>query len=124
MDNAFEWFQAGQAPLTPEEEDAIARRPPPPDILTAPPAVPNFSGTASQALRRSAPRFTRPGSVTQALGSKPVPKPLAKPVNIAAAAAPRHLQHRKHCRSGSQLEYLPPSPSERSFTSARSTHSG
>lgn len=95
MDNAFEWFQAGQAPLTPEEEDAIARRPPPPDILHAPPAVPNFSGTASQALRRNAPKFTRPGSVTQALGSKPVPKPLAKPVNIAAAAAPKHLQHKK-----------------------------
>ncbi|MEZ0386596.1 MAG: protein kinase [Verrucomicrobium sp.] len=96
MDNAFEWFQAGQAPLTPEEEAAIARRPPPPDLMTAPPPAPALGGTATQALRRAAPKFTRPGgSITQALGQRPVPKPTVKPVTIAAAAAPKHLQHKK-----------------------------
>lgn len=44
---------------------------------------------------RAAPIARRPDSQTQQLGSRPAPRPIVRPVNIAAAMAPQHLKHRK-----------------------------
>lgn len=85
---AFEVFAAGQFP---QSHNPL----PPPNYIPAPdlsgpssePSL--FSPTSSQPLR-SAPRRPKPTS-SQLLGSKKVPKPVAKPINISAAAAPKHL---------------------------------
>ena len=58
-------------------------------------------GTGTGPLRPTAPRPTRPGvprpggGQSQPLSNRPVPRPIARPVNIAAAMAPRHLSHKK-----------------------------
>jgi serine/threonine protein kinase/HEAT repeat protein len=54
-------------------------------------------GTTTGPLRPTAPRpgSGRLGTVSQPIGNRPVPKPVARPVNIAAAAAPRHLKPQK-----------------------------
>lgn len=53
--------------------------------------------TATGSHRPAAPRpgSGRLGTVSQSLGNRPVPKPIARPVNIAAAAAPKHLKPKK-----------------------------
>ncbi len=108
---AFEAFRSGQFP-----ESLVVPEPmiPAPSTSSVPVATasgsqptaprPNRPGTATGPLRpsRPVPTITRPvpvgrfpGGATQALGGKPVPKPLAKPINIAAAAAPKHLKASK-----------------------------
>jgi serine/threonine protein kinase/HEAT repeat protein len=117
---AFEWFQAGQVPNMPadqpftddgtvamavqEDEEYIAEALPEEDggqSHTSSQSVPRYvrpgSGTASGPLRPVAPRPTRPVARTPsgAVGARPAPKPLIRPVNIAAAMAPEHLRHKE-----------------------------
>jgi len=93
VSEAFEVFTEEQFPI------ALSAAPvpdyvPPPD-LGGPETGPDIlAPTASQILRPGAPRRPKP-SATQALGSKRVPKPTAKPIKVAAAAAPQHLSDRK-----------------------------
>ncbi len=44
---------------------------------------------------RAAPLARRPDSHSQPLTHRPAPRPVVRPVNIAAAMAPRHLKHKK-----------------------------
>ncbi len=44
---------------------------------------------------RAAPLARRPDSHSQQLGHRPAPRPIVRPVNIAAAMAPQHLKHKK-----------------------------
>ncbi len=44
---------------------------------------------------RAAPIARRPDSHSQELGHRPAPRPIVRPVNIAAAMAPQHLKHKK-----------------------------
>jgi serine/threonine protein kinase/HEAT repeat protein len=69
--------------------------------FAAPPQI-EAPGTVTSPLRPTAPRPTRPvpgmprpGTQSQPLANRPVPKPIARPVNIAAAAAPKHLKPQK-----------------------------
>lgn len=67
--------------------------------FAAPPQI-EAPGTVTGPLRPSGPRPTRPGvqrpgTHSQPVGHRPVPKPIARPVNIAAAAAPQHLKTKK-----------------------------
>ena len=73
---AHELFMAGSVAVIPQMEEP---------------------GTATGPLRPTAPRpgSGRLGTVSQSLGNRPVPKPIARPVNIAAAAAPKHLRSKK-----------------------------
>ncbi|TLD72352.1 hypothetical protein FEM03_03070 [Phragmitibacter flavus] len=97
VSHAFEIFSEGKFP------PAISAAPLP-DFIPAPnfvatDSVPSIfptpsGGSTSQMLRPGAPRRPKP-TATQALGSKKMPKPVAKPVNIAAASAPKHLQQNK-----------------------------
>ena len=109
---AFEWFQAGQVPnLGPEQpfsdDGTVAMALPgeedypeggvlPPPTASQP--IPRYvrPGSATSPLRPTAPRPTRPVPRTPSgtVGARPVPKPVMKSVNIAAAMAPKHLQHR------------------------------
>lgn len=112
---AYEWFLAGQAP-TPEPP-AVPAAPIPvavpiPEAATDPASLPGstqmigggprvvrppggHTGKVSQMLRQSGPRPTRTGPITQAVGHRPAPKPVARVVNIATAAAPVHLIEKK-----------------------------
>ncbi len=114
---AYEWFLAGQAP-TPEPPvvPAVAASVPVavaiPESATDPASLPGstqmigggprvvrppgaHTGKVSQMLRQSGPRSTRTGPITQAVGHRPAPKPVARIVNIATAAAPVHLIEKK-----------------------------
>ncbi|RBP47285.1 serine/threonine protein kinase [Roseimicrobium gellanilyticum] len=115
---AFEWFQAGQVPnmepeqpftddgtvamATPEEEEYIAEALPE-DQGGYPPTTPSQGvpryvrpGSSSGPLRPTAPRPTRPVARTPSgvVGARPAPRPMIRPVNIAAAMAPEHLRHK------------------------------
>lgn len=112
---AYEWFLAGQAP-TPEPP-VVPAAPVPvalpvPESATDPASLPGSTqmigggprvarpagantGKVSQMLRQSGPRPTRTGPITQAVGYRPAPKPVARVVNIATAAAPVHLIEKK-----------------------------
>ena len=113
---AFEAFKAGQFP-----ESLVIPEPviPAPSTSSVPVATasgsqptaprPSRPGSTTGPLRPGAPRPTRPvptitrpvqvgklpGGKTQAIGGRTAPKPLAKPINIAAAAAPKHLKTSK-----------------------------
>lgn len=114
---AHEWFLAGQTPTfsspvteaeavamaVPDEEEFIATALPeeegalpPTPSQPIPPRIVRPGGTTSQMLRPTAPRPTRPvpGMPTGAVGTRPVPKPVMRPVNIASAVAPEHLRHK------------------------------
>jgi serine/threonine protein kinase len=95
---AFEYFAAGTLPYTPEPAQVILETGDVPSVApasNAPKFVRPGSGSTSQLLKPGAPRVVRPGSESQRLGTRAVPKPLARPVNIAAAAAPKHLKPTK-----------------------------
>ncbi|MFZ4763390.1 MAG: protein kinase domain-containing protein [Roseimicrobium sp.] len=102
---AHEWFAAGQVPalepasgffddgtvamaLLDDEQIPSAE---PDDASPAP--IP--SGSTSQLLRPTAPKITRPVPGRPTGAARPAPKPVLRPVNIATAAAPKHLQHRE-----------------------------
>jgi serine/threonine protein kinase/HEAT repeat protein len=113
---AFEAFKAGQFPETLVIPEPVI---PAPSTSSVPVATasgsqptaprPSRPGSTTGPLRPVAPRPTRPvptitrpvqvgklpGGKTQAIGGKTAPKPLAKPINIAAAAAPKHLKTSK-----------------------------
>ncbi len=44
---------------------------------------------------RAAPLARRPDSHSQQLSNRPAPRPILRPVNIAAAMAPQHLKHKR-----------------------------
>lgn len=113
---AYEWFLAGQAP-TPAPPIVPVAAPvstalPIPESASDPSYLPGSTqmigggprvirppgvntGRVSQMLRQSAPRPTRPTPITQSIGQRHAPKPVARVVNIATAAAPVHLIEKK-----------------------------
>lgn len=112
---AYEWFLAGQAP-TPEPPVVPAVAVPVaiavPESAADPASLPGSTqmigggprafrppgantGKVSQMLRQSGPRPTRTGPITQGVGHRHAPKPVARVVNIATAAAPVHLIEKK-----------------------------
>jgi serine/threonine protein kinase/HEAT repeat protein len=112
---AHEWFQAGQAPTLaspvteaeaialaePDDEDIATALPedeqqPPSPSQAVPPRYHRPGGSTSQHLRPTAPKPTRPvpGMPAARTGTRPVPKPVIRPVNIVSAAAPEHLRHK------------------------------
>lgn len=112
---AFEWFQAGQVPTMPAEqpftddgtvalampeEEYLAEALPDDQLSDTTPSqqVPRFvrPGASSGPIRPTAPRPTRPVARVPSgvVGARPAPRPLMRPVNIAAATAPEHLKHK------------------------------
>lgn len=99
---AHEWFVSGQAPMfesplaeaegialaLPEEDEYIATALPEEDDYPQP--------TLSQPIPPRIIRPTRPvpGMSTGPIGTRPVPKPVIRPVNVASAVAPEHLRVR------------------------------
>ncbi|CAN5682429.1 hypothetical protein BH11VER1_BH11VER1_16690 [soil metagenome] len=112
---AYEWFLAGQAPMPEPPVVPIVSAPvalPVPEAATDPASLPGstqmigggprvvrpqgpHTGKVSQMLRQSGPRPTRTGPVGPAIGHRTAPKPVARIVNIATAAAPVHLIEKK-----------------------------
>ena len=92
---AYEYFRAGRFPNNAPAEAPVAEQHPHPN---APRYVRPGGGGVTGPLRSTAPRPTRPlpgGSASQPLVHKPGPRPIFRPVNIAAATAPKHLRSRK-----------------------------
>ena len=113
---AFEAFKSGQFPETLVIPEPVI---PAPSTSSVPVATasgsqptaprPSRPGSTTGPLRPGAPRPTRPvptitrpvqvgklpGGKTQAIGGRTIPRPLAKPINIAAASAPKHLKASK-----------------------------
>jgi serine/threonine protein kinase len=111
---AFESFQTGQFPTVvesisqpvPEYDGPILQAEVDTDAQHAQPAAPRIvrPGSTTGPLRPTPPRPTTrrptrpvpgarpPGSATLGLTDKAAPRPLARPINIAAAAAPKHLK--------------------------------
>jgi len=98
---ALESFTTSILPATalPEVKSPVVvegvEQAPTPGHPAGPPKYVRPGSTTQQMLKPSAPRPGRPGSTTQLIGSRPVPKPLAKPVTVAAASAPKHLKATK-----------------------------
>ncbi len=112
---AYEWFLAGQSPMPepPVVPVATAVALPIPEAASDPSYLPGSTqiinntaprparpagvntGRVSQMLRQTAPRPSRPGPITQGIGQRQAPKPVARVVNIATAAAPVHLIEKK-----------------------------
>jgi serine/threonine protein kinase/HEAT repeat protein len=97
VSHAFQIFSEGQFPPAASAAPLPDYIPPPNFVATdsVPTLFPSpHGGSSSQMLRPGAPRRPKP-TATQALGAKKMPKPKAKPINIAAASAPKHLQQTK-----------------------------
>lgn len=98
---AHEWFLAGQAPTLASpitEAEAVALALPEEDeyIATALPEEDYPAPTISQPVPPRIHRPTRPapGMPSGPVGTRPVPKPVIRPVNVASAVAPEHLRVR------------------------------
>jgi len=118
---AFEYFQLGHFPAAPEtasvpvpeyeepvvqaeliddgeqiataipDDQPIAPRPPRPGSTTGP-LRPTAPRPSARRPTRPVPGARAPGAMTMGLSNKPAPRPLVRPINIAAAAAPKHLK--------------------------------
>lgn len=88
---AYDIFQAGYFPAGEAAQPEHAGHAPSgaeTGTITSPIAHPS-------APRPARPGIHRPGATTGLVGHRPAPRPIVRPVNIAAAMAPSHLRHKK-----------------------------